>query len=349
MEARCYQILDVGLRLESDRHEFLADFERNFGRFGVSARQGGNLLDFAYLEEGGARVVIDGQAEALEGHPRPLHHAAQVVTQTMMDRVRAFTVLHAAVVGRRGGALAISGGSGVGKTTLTLALLERGWDYLSDDYCPMDRVTGLAHPFPRSLWVRPARGEGEVPNLHRGKVMVPFEGQGFRTGAEVRPLRWLFCLEPDQAEEGDAHERLRLVVRREGRQPLREALEQIEGLGLELLGEFEWEVRYPRSGGHTRCVRELLHQHRAGLWNAFSVPDHHPDFSRVPELRRLSPHQAAFFLLRELKHQPLGSRPGALMFHLEALLANTVCFGLTPGPLECRIELIENAVKENGA
>ena len=65
--------------------------------------------------------------------------------------------VHAGVVGWRNGAVVIPGRSFAGKSTLTMALLEAGASYLSDEYAVIDR-NGLIHPFPRPISLRTEDG-----------------------------------------------------------------------------------------------------------------------------------------------------------------------------------------------
>ena len=45
------------------------------------------------------------------------------------------TTLHAAVIGRSGAGVLLAGRGGAGKSTLALACVGHGFDYVSDDYC----------------------------------------------------------------------------------------------------------------------------------------------------------------------------------------------------------------------
>lgn len=90
------------------------------------------------------RSSRDAVSEYLEGD---LHHWLATYT-------RDFLFVHAGCVGWRDRAIVIPGRSFAGKTTLTLALLETGATYYSDDYAIID-PTGAIHPFPRQLRVRP--------------------------------------------------------------------------------------------------------------------------------------------------------------------------------------------------
>jgi hypothetical protein len=60
------------------------------------------------------------------------------------------SMLHAAVIGRDGVGVLIAGRGGVGKSTLALAALERGLNFVGDDYC---LVTDDASPKAHGLYV----------------------------------------------------------------------------------------------------------------------------------------------------------------------------------------------------
>ena len=59
--------------------------------------------------------------------------------------------IHAGTVIAPHGTIAIPGVSGAGKTTLTAALLQRGFGYLSDEVLAIDRTTLAVGQFPRPL------------------------------------------------------------------------------------------------------------------------------------------------------------------------------------------------------
>jgi hypothetical protein len=67
--------------------------------------------------------------------------------------------LHAAVVASRGRIAVIAAPSGVGKSTLAFALLERGFEYLSDELAPIEPQTGRVWPYPRAMCLKSAPPE----------------------------------------------------------------------------------------------------------------------------------------------------------------------------------------------
>ncbi|HRZ07790.1 MAG TPA: hypothetical protein P5102_16920 [Candidatus Competibacteraceae bacterium] len=70
-------------------------------------------------------------------------------------------ILHAGAVSNSHTALVLAEAGGRGKSTLTAALLARGYRYLSDDVVPLERGSGYAIPVPICLNLKP----GSVPVL----------------------------------------------------------------------------------------------------------------------------------------------------------------------------------------
>ncbi len=64
-----------------------------------------------------------------------------------------YFLIHGGVVTRGGCAVLLHGSKGVGKTTLILSLVLRGWQYLSDDISAIHPESLLVVPFPRNFSV----------------------------------------------------------------------------------------------------------------------------------------------------------------------------------------------------
>jgi hypothetical protein len=74
---------------------------------------------------------------------------------SVLAQVQSHVLFHAGAVSAQGQGILLVGDSGQGKTTLVLALLRRGFRFLSDDVGAIARATGQLVPFPRSLLLRP--------------------------------------------------------------------------------------------------------------------------------------------------------------------------------------------------
>jgi hypothetical protein len=66
-----------------------------------------------------------------------------------------FLFVHAGAVTRDGGALLLPAPMESGKSSLVMALLQRGFRYLSDEYGALDPVTSRAYPFEKRIAVEP--------------------------------------------------------------------------------------------------------------------------------------------------------------------------------------------------
>ncbi|MBN2372306.1 hypothetical protein JXL19_00770 [bacterium] len=151
-----YHILDVGISLESDSEEFLELFDRDYSWFRTGAARATRMLLCRIDLNGDDKspcVRINDRLFPVKGHPKPASYAFQIILRELFENTRDFILLHAGVVAKEGKALIISGPPGAGKTTLTLKILERGFTFLSDDFCPIHKRTKLVHPFPRSIWI----------------------------------------------------------------------------------------------------------------------------------------------------------------------------------------------------
>lgn len=99
---------------------------------------------------GGPRVELGGRTVRAPSAGELAHHAHLVLVNAAAALADGRRVLHAGAVARDGRAVLIVGRSGWGKTTQTLALVQRGWRLLSDDFAVV-RADGTVEPFVRRV------------------------------------------------------------------------------------------------------------------------------------------------------------------------------------------------------
>jgi hypothetical protein len=125
---------------------------------------------------------------------------------------RDFLSIHAATVARDGSSAMLPAEMEGGKSTTTAALLEQGFEYLSDESASIDPVTGRVFPFPKRIWLhrdalrffpgleeRLGDGEGlngELLERYPERHVRP-EDLGSRIGSPA-PVRWIVFLEADR-------------------------------------------------------------------------------------------------------------------------------------------------------
>ena len=120
-----------------------------------------------------AHSAVAATREAATGHV----HAAVNLGAVAATRLLVF---HAAVLAHGQHTLVLPGRSGMGKTTLTAALLMRGWDYVSDEALALPWAFAPLVPYPRPLglsdWAYQRLGvQGGMPG----------EGESFVRAAEL--------------------------------------------------------------------------------------------------------------------------------------------------------------------
>lgn len=112
------------------------------GRYQVqrgNAAQGFYVCDFA------------GVAAEIEDADTLLWHLDKSLTLALQYRRPDLYFIHAAAVAFAGGVGVLAAPPGTGKSTLTLALLERGFTYLSDELAPIDIRGRLVHPYAHAV------------------------------------------------------------------------------------------------------------------------------------------------------------------------------------------------------
>jgi hypothetical protein len=105
-----------------------------------------------------------------------VERVASVIRLTVAEFATDHVFVHAGVVAWKGKAVVIPARSRSGKTSLTIALVQRGAVYYSDEYAILDSG-GFLHPFPKMLSVRGVIDE-------RRQIDYPVEKFGGVAGTE---------------------------------------------------------------------------------------------------------------------------------------------------------------------
>lgn len=341
-----YQFFDQSFVLESDSAAFLAQFDAAYGRFRLPEPRAERV----------ARVLLGNHSEATIGDqtvhiddPAILElYAVNAILRDVTSRVHSHYLFHAAALSTPGeqGVL-LAGASGLGKTTLTLALLDRGWTLLSDEIAAVDRATGWLHPFPRSLGMRVTGGRPWE------KLLIPAEAI-----AAACPARVLFAL-ADSGTNVAPGDPWYLTLDRAGEELIYDlaALPGVRAACCER-GEPYPVVRLdvaPRAlPAVEQDVEATCRRHGRLLFDFSQGRERPADFHGEPQLEPLLPSEAARELLAHLKggrgsellRQEFGGSAARLYVALASLLSRTDCFRLRVGRLESMVEAIQRVAGE---
>lgn len=345
-----YRILDVRVSLQTDDQLLFRQFDTNYRLFRENVAVSppsiaSHLRVRACLNVASPRLVFNESEYSLEGHPEPCRLALLLILQEIYRRVQGFILIHASVAVRDNKALVLSGRAGIGKTTLLMNLLKEGFTCFSDDICPLEKDSGLVFPFPRAAWIEKARqvGPARVKRL-KDPICVIQDA----TQLSPCPAGCVVCLDsPRREEEVTLHVQLRTLPA----DPLIEEL-SLPGVSLSLPGGSPPVlcVRFKSDSKANSQIRSILDRHGPQIWAAVRVHEEGLDFETKPEACRISPSQAAMWIVRELKQDFLlpdsHLSPGRLLFQISSLLQGADIFRVTTGIQVDLVELVKGLWKE---
>lgn len=346
MHNATYRFFDAVFTIETDDLGFLAHFDRAYRCFQVAADPTAPV----YRVRLGDRPELDLDGEIWRAaDPAALRvFACTAILNAAIARVRSHFLFHAAALAAPGDAgVMIAGDAGLGKTTLTLALLRRGYRVFSDDVAAIGCEDGRLHPFPRPLAVRDAAGRaGE-------KRLLDPAGPGLADALAAQPIppQRLFLLADDAAarrSDGWA------VILDRLPDALLSDLADLPGVEAVLVRRadpYVWVGLALADGPAPRlehAVLTLCRRHGVLPLDIGPGPAGRPDFDRAPRLERLSAAEAAAGLLHHLKggaasallRRRFGGSAARLFLALAGLTDRMTCYRLEVGQLEASAALI---------
>jgi hypothetical protein len=348
-----YRFFDAQFAIETDSAAFLAQFDRAYENFRdedaqvTSASQSAGHF-YRIILSGEPAFTIDGETWRSADPEALAQFAYNAILNAATGRVRSHFLFHAAALATPDGrGVILAGGSGLGKTTLTLALLARGFRFFSDDVAAVGRADSRLYPFPRRLGVRPAGGRPGEKALLDAATLAPDS----LPDRPICPARFLFFLTDPAGATRPACGWYLLLDR------LDDALladlatapgvRRLEVARREPYPALHLDLAPAALSPAEPAIAGLCRRHGVLLFEITGGPAAPPDFSTAPRLEPLSPAAG-----RELLGRLKGGSRSALLEHvfggstvrlylaLAGLAAQMVCYRLCVGQLEETVELI---------
>jgi hypothetical protein len=356
MSIRTIHALGVRLTISSDVDELLEQFLTVFCAFiGTASPDDGNT-DITVMIRDAEGLYDDGRRKVRLAPGR--WRAPHVYNLLYTTLVRAFDtvyLLHAAVVAGDGRAWLIGGPSGSGKSSLCRALIDRGYELLSDDLAPLSLADGLVHPFPRRLGlVRDVGRPDPAGALRLGeKLFVTAEQMGLRMATVALPPGGVVLMNPYDPGGSTVEITLGLVG---DPAALRARLIAEPGVVLSRsrtegdLSELTLVVQGASAIAHLE--REL---ERADDELLFHFRSYGSDktYAATPALRPITVREATFGLLQEMLNREPGSalmrrlrrKASGAVIELMGALGGVPCFQLEPSGIESTAALLARTFK----
>jgi len=365
--------LGTRVTVRSDAPRYLDLFTDLYPRFVTTeTNESANTVCFRVFSNpdnifGVPALVTGDEVYPLEAPIASLRFLEYVVFE-IQRRVDQYFQIHAGVVSRHGKGVLLIGDSNFGKSTLVLALLKRGFTFLSDELAAISRADGMVYPYPRYLGIRPEtlkHLELKIPNtadddfgsypVKIGKHLINVESLfPGRLGGPVPVGAICVLSDPKIMPETPGASALHLIHLWVG--PYSAAflsgLKQLAGVAnLVVNDENDHTLITLTAADKPRAiaqVRSLCFRHGVVLMGISSRMSHKPAFDTPPELNAINSSQAAIYMLQRLmgsretllKATP-GGRPTQLFAELMESIGDARCYTLSVGPLQQMVDLID--------
>lgn len=308
-------------------------------------------------------IMLDNQVYPVHHHDlvwRGYFHG--LVMATIFHHVRSHLIFHAGAIAWHNQGIVLVGDSTHGKSTLVLALLQQGYQFLSDDIASLRRHDGMLCAFPRSLWIRSGTldllGLPHLRQAHRlwlDKVLVDADELRPHSVQDQAPLRYLFFLAPPDGSPAASSQEIGIVLDHVDETML-DHLRRMEGVQAVEVGTSALaplRLQTTNTVAVIEQVRALCVAQGVLLLDVIRRPVITPSFEQAPRLTPLPVSAAAIELLRHFQpgHQSAvlqGEMSGlGTRFYLElaALLQNVRCYRLSVGPLPQMMALVRDLVE----
>ncbi len=171
------------------------------------------------------RLYVDGRCRWMSADPTGVVDTVVAeITQLVLSGTTDQILLHAGAVERDGRVVAVAGPSGRGKSTLTAALVQRGFAYVTDELAVVDPTSLAVSPYPKALDLDAeslnllgldGSGGADTPGGrrdHKGRRAVPVSALGTTSNGGRMSLLVLLDEPIAGDDDGQASDRVRAVL-----------------------------------------------------------------------------------------------------------------------------------------
>ncbi len=349
MHARRYRVLDRIIEIKADDENWLGEVEKSLARFAdagsdadadVSIRAGAGSIE-AFVAGGGLKM-----RRAFGPHDNAAWLLKTVANQSILDALAAtHDILHGSAVVADDKAVLFIGGSGAGKTTLSMELNSRGYPLLCEGQIIVLRETGMIAPFPRGVESEPVGGGDSI--FGRYKTSGILSGSIYENPCGVSHVFFLEDIFPGAAKQDFV-----IACGMSEKEVLENVLEDLplENQAVESRGNTCW-FRFSFAPTGEFGLNDLHARLKAGAARVDFIKSSKTDkprFEKPAQLEKVSLAKAVLGLAANCIHYLGKNEPSAEINHFKAfsqLIADAEAYLLYNGSVEERagrvMEIIE--------
>ena len=362
-----YNILDLEFSIHADHEGILKIFEQAYERF--KAIYDNADYHFYVITQnspfGQPFVIFNNQLHLIYGNELIYSHAYMLILNELIDRIRNYFLFHAGVVSKGETGVLIVGPSSFGKTTMTLELVRRGFTFLSDEFCPIDRVNKRIYSFPRSLNVRegsltilnkiPPKNLLAVKNIGRGSKLVMDIKEWKEGNVGTSTLgKYVFFLRGKKFYEIDDSVKLIDLALIEEDKKLISQLQMITNTKMisKTIVECYFVYRFELKQRAGLMFQEICKNNSQKILYIESISTDVPEYNSEPFLREVPLSKAIIEMMRNLRNRSQNSSlvkdfnsQTQLFMKVGEIVKQMRCYNLSVGKLDKMAELIIKTVE----
>lgn len=334
---RCYQFFDYSLEVRSDSVLLLEDLDLSFGQFSAQEEVDGNIC---YLVSdssifGMPALFFEGKRfSVFNGHL--IDYAILLILNSLPCKVTTHYLFHAASLHYQGKGFVIAGDSGRGKSTLSLELLRRGFNFISDDIAALGASDHRIYPFPFPL------------RLNEGGMKIIGQKGVYPACSSICAFDYLICLSSWNGREKDLQREEKgstyAVVDHidEGMiEELRKDL-TIQDIRISRLGHFyQIEVAWKDRRVRFRQLEELCSRHEVFLFTMSDGNQETFNYQLTPTIEKMNPSRSALELYKSFRggvsawlyRKKFEASSGRFLLSMGELVKGVESYYLSPGKL----------------
>lgn len=345
-----YSFFDTKFKITTDSMELIDRFSQIYRRFRIPLEEKTDLCISVITSKYQADtpfLAIGEEKYRLMDEELIAENAFMAIIEKIVNKVKSHYIFHGCAVSFNEKGIMIIAPSSYGKTSLASKLVEKGFNFIAEEFVGLNRVTGMIDPFPRALGIR-TNNKGsfeksfiDVADIydHISKSCFPqyviFLGNPLRAGEQKnyrRNLVEVILKEPDKEFVSGLNK-----------------LKDVRIISTALLKEHPvFTLSIKRDKGLINEFQLFSKRFKNLILFMGKIPDGPPDFNGPAFLSPVTKSEACGLLLENLRNmnpqshllQDFENKPSLLLFKLIEIISETECYKLKQGNLDEMAELV---------